>query len=68
MTDNNFGLKPCPFCGGIPVLYVDDGVCVICTDCKSRTGKKADYVIQGKPAGGAIKRVIEIWNKRTPSN
>ncbi len=57
-------LKPCPFCGGQPVIHVGDGVCVICKECGCRTRSLADGIYQVKPGGGAIYRVIDIWNRR----
>lgn len=61
---NDFELKPCPFCGGKAVLHVDSGVCVVCTECESRTIALCDGRGSGKYTGGAVKSVIEKWNKR----
>lgn len=61
-------LKPCPFCGGEAVIHVDDGVCVVCRKCNSRTISLVDGISQGKPNGGAIYSVVEKWNKRITSN
>lgn len=57
-------LKKCPFCGGKAVVHVDNGVCVICTECNSRTMSLRDGIGNGKYTGGAVKSVIEKWNKR----
>lgn len=57
-------LKQCPCCGGKAVLYVKDGVRVICKDCNLQTITLVDYNSVDKPCGGAIERVIERWNKR----
>lgn len=57
-------LKPCPFCGGRAVVHVGEGVCVICRECESRTISLVDGMSQGKPTGGAIKRVVDKWNRR----
>ena len=57
-------LKPCPFCGGRAVVHVNNGVCVICTQCNCRTAGLVDGTAQGKPTGGAIKSVVEKWNQR----
>lgn len=57
-------LKPCPFCGSRAVVHVNDGVCVICTQCGCRTTVLVDGISQGKPTGGAIDRVVERWNNR----
>lgn len=58
-------LKRCPFCGGEAFLFVDDGVCVYCSNCGARTKTLADSIgSHGKPVGNATKRVIDLWNKR----
>ena len=61
---NEIKLKPCPFCGGKAAIHGGEGVCVICMECKSRTMSLVDGMSQGKPNGGAIYRVTEVWNKR----
>ena len=57
-------LKPCPFCGGKAVIHVNDGVRVICTVCGAMTQVLVDTYAQGKPTGGSVGRVIELWNRR----
>lgn len=57
-------LKSCPFCGGKAVVHVDGGVSVICTTCESRTTCLRDGIGKGGYMGGAIKEVIEKWNRR----
>ena len=57
-------LKPCPFCGGTAVIHVNDGVRVICTVCGATTQPLVDTHAQGKPTGGAVGKVIELWNRR----
>ena len=57
-------LKSCPFCGGKAVVHVDGGVSVICTTCESRTTCLRDGIGKGGYMGGAIKKVIEKWNRR----
>ncbi len=57
-------LLPCPFCGGKAVVHVNEGVCVICTNCESRTINLIDGRGNGRYTGGAIKSVIEKWNRR----
>lgn len=61
---DDFILRSCPFCGGQAVVHVEDGVCVVCTNCGSRTMAICDGKSNGKPTGGAVKSVIETWNKR----
>ena len=72
-------LKPCPFCGGEPVVRDDFGgigglfprkpVSVICGKCKSGT---ADYLLQEsdifdkQARARAIEIIINVWNTRQP--
>jgi len=50
----NEKLKPCPFCGGIPVIYnYPSAWCVICKDC--RFDGPTDLGWSG---------AIELWNTR----
>lgn len=60
----NKELKPCPFCGGKAVIHVSDGVRVICTVCEAKTRTLVDGLSQGKPTGGSVGKVIELWNRR----
>lgn len=48
MKSINSVLKPCPFCGGKAVLFVESGVQVICLSCGVRTSSKADMICQKK--------------------
>ena len=57
-------LKPCPFCGGEAVVHVNDGVRVICKKCNAMTKCLVDGYSQGMPTGGALKSVVNAWNKR----
>ena len=57
-------LKPCPFCGGKAVIHVNDGVRVVCTKCGVSTQICVDTYASGQPTGGAVGRVIEMWNRR----
>ena len=57
-------LKPCPFCGGEAVVHVNDGVRVICKKCGSMTKCLVDGYSKGAPTGGALKSVVNAWNKR----
>lgn len=56
-------LKPCPFCGGKAIKYVNNGVCVKCVDCGISTITLCD-IPSCKVNNGAIERVIELWNRR----
>ena len=58
-------LKKCPFCGGEAVVHIEDGVRVVCTECGATSKCLVDGYSQGKPNGGALKSVVEAWNKRT---
>lgn len=57
-------LKPCPFCGSKAVVHVNDGVRVVCTECKAGTIVLVDGYSQGRPTGSAVGKVIEKWNRR----
>ena len=56
-------LKPCTFCGGKAVKYVNNGVRVKCVDCEISTITLCDMPSH-KANTGAIERVIEMWNRR----
>ena len=58
-------LKPCPFCGSKAVVHVNNGVRVVCTACEATTITLVDGKMQGKPAGGSVDKVIELWNRRS---
>lgn len=64
MNDKNFELKPCPFCGGTPILYVNNGVRVICNNCNASTITLVDHYFSDNYHGTAVLSVIERWNKR----
>lgn len=57
-------LKPCPFCGGKAVKYVNNGVCVKCVNCEISTITLCD-THHINPNNGAIEKVIKLWNRRT---
>ena len=57
-------LMPCPFCGGKAVVYVNDGVRVVCTECWATSKCLVDGYSQCKPTGSAVDSVIKAWNKR----
>lgn len=62
-------LELCPFCGSDAVLHVSDiGVYVLCKKCQCRTPGYTDTFYSGNPTGTAVKRVIEIWNRRITGN
>lgn len=46
MESINSILKPCPFCGGKAVLFVEHGVQVMCLSCGVRTSPTADKIYQ----------------------
>lgn len=69
MESINSVLKPCPFCGGKAVLFVESGVQVICLSCGVRTSSKADTIYQKgvsqeSTATSSVEQVIEEWNRR----
>ena len=57
-------LNPCPFCRGVAVVHVDDGVRVICKKCGAMTKCLVDGYSQGSPTGGAVESVVKAWNRR----
>ncbi len=57
-------LKPCPFCGGKAILFVSDGVRVLCTNCYATTKILRDRIDGVKVSGNAAESVIEAWNNR----
>lgn len=69
MKSINSVLKPCPFCGGKAVLFVESGVQVIYLSCGVRTSSKADMICQKRAsqesaATSSVEQVIEEWNRR----
>lgn len=62
-------IKCCPFCGSKAVVHVQDGVRVVCTACGAASKTLSDgYTRDGAPAGTAIQRVVEAWNRRALSD
>lgn len=61
MFDN---LKPCPFCGSEAVLFVDEGIRVLCPKCRAASKTMLDNMIDGCRPTNATKKVIEAWNRR----
>lgn len=73
MESINSVLKPCPFCGGKAVLFVENGVQVICLSCGVRTSSKTDRIYQKgvsqeRVATSSVEQVIEEWNRRVDTN
>lgn len=69
MESINSILRPCPFCGGKAVLFVEHGVQVICLSCGVRTSIEADRIYQKgvsqeRVATSSVEQVIEEWNRR----
>ena len=69
MESINSALRPCPFCGGKAVLFVENGVQVVCLSCGVRTSSKVDRVYQKGVsqemiATNSVEQVIEAWNRR----
>lgn len=54
-------LKPCPFCGGEPRLFVNGGVRVLCTRCYVGTIILTDEIERDN---SAVERVTEMWDRR----
>lgn len=69
MESINSVLKSCPFCGGKAVLFVENGVQVICLSCGVRTSSTTDKIYQKgisqeRTATSSVDKVIEEWNRR----
>lgn len=69
MGSINSVLKPCPFCGGKAVLFVENGVQVMCLSCGVRTSTKTDRIYEKgisleRVATSSVEQVIEEWNRR----
>ena len=69
MESINSMLRPCPFCGGKAVLFVENGVQVVCLSCGVRTSPKGDKIFQRgmsqeRTATNSIDKAIEEWNRR----
>lgn len=61
-------LKPCPFCGGKAVLFVDGGVRVMCTECSASSKVSKDSITVKRISGGATESVIRAWNRRADTD
>ena len=73
MESINSVLKPCPFCGGEAVLFVEHGVQVMCLSCGVRTSSKSDRIYQKRVSQervvtSSVEQVIEEWNRRVDTN
>lgn len=69
MESINSALKPCPFCGGRAVLFVENGIQVMCLSCGIRTSLRADKIYQKgisqeRIVTDSVDKVIEEWNRR----
>ena len=54
-------LKPCPFCGGEPSIYKENGeVFIACTKCQCGTA----YLNGASPIEEKIKVAVQDWNRR----
>ena len=73
MESINSVLKPCPFCGGKAVLFVEHGVQIMCLSCGVRTSSKVDKtfqkgISQERIVTDSVDQVIEEWNRRVDTN
>ena len=72
MESINSVLKPCPFCGGEAVLFVENGVQVMYVSCGVRTSSTDKIyqkgVLQERTATSSVDKVIEEWNRRVDTN
>lgn len=69
MESINSVLKSCPFCGGKAVLFVENGVQVVCLSCGVRTQNNKDKMYRRGTskeltATDSISKAIEEWNRR----
>jgi Lar family restriction alleviation protein len=54
MEEKESKLKPCPFCGGNAILYIDCGYYIAeCENCEAMSGEHK-----------TAEETIEAWNKR----
>ena len=51
--DNTLAVKPCPFCGGYPLIYNASGVYIECAECGMSTRQKETQ-----------REAVEFWNTR----
>lgn len=51
--DNTLAVKPCPFCGGYPLIENAGGVFIECAECGTSTMQKETQ-----------REAVEFWNTR----
>ena len=51
--DNTLAVKPCPFCGGYPLIENARGVFIECAECGTSTRQKETQ-----------REAVELWNTR----
>ena len=51
--DNTLAVKPCPFCGGYPLIEYAAGIFIECADCGTSTRQKETQ-----------REAVEFWNTR----
>lgn len=51
--DNTLAVKPCPFCGGYPLIENARGVFIECAECGTSTRQKETQ-----------REAVEFWNTR----
>ncbi len=51
--NNTLAVKPCPFCGGYPLIYNASGVYIECAECGMSTRQKETQ-----------REAVEFWNTR----
>ena len=51
--NNTLVVKPCPFCGGYPLIYNASGVYIECAECGMSTRQKETQ-----------REAVEFWNTR----
>ncbi len=62
---DQFELKPCPFCGGKAVALICNGVRVLCTECEISTPGRSDgRNLAGEYVVNALQTVVDMWNRR----
>ena len=54
--DNTLVVKPCPFCGGYPLIENARGVFIECAECGTSTMQKETQ-----------REAVEFWNTRVES-